>query len=185
MPYSRSVEELVDFPDRWVRPVAARMSPSHAAVADCPSGSTSWDIQVDLAHFDVSEVLSDWADWPLGQTTSFRFEFICLPISAAGDLSNRTFRFPVNPEPGYVDGSIYLIDEHHPADLTELAFGRLSGGTIEAWFGVDVDFGGPGGAGFRNRRFQFTVPVGLPDSLLPSRSPAGSRRGDIASRSAR
>jgi hypothetical protein len=158
------VVEPVPFPDRWVRPLAARMSPSYVLVADCPSGSTSWDIHVDLAHFDVSEELADWGDWPLDDTTSFRFDFIYLPIRQALDLANRTFRFPVNPAPGYVDGSIYLIDAHNVADLTELSFGRLRDGAVEARFHVAVDLETEQ-TGFRNRRFEFSALIELPKQL--------------------
>jgi hypothetical protein len=141
------------------------MFSSHLLVADCPAGSTSWDMEVDLAPFDVSEVLKDWADWPLDRGTSFRFDFICLPIENAVDLENRTFEFPINPAPGYVDGSIYLIDAHNVADLTTLAFGSLMDSAIDASFVVAVNFEAEG-TGFRNRRFAFDARVDLPAQLL-------------------
>jgi hypothetical protein len=141
------------------------MTPSYAPVADCPAGSTSWDIHVDIAPFDVSEVLTDWADWPLDRGTDFRFDFICLPIQSASDLVYRTFEFPISPTPGYVDGSIYLIDAHNFADLTTLAFGSIKDGAIDAWFSVAVDFEGED-TGFKNRRFEFHARVELPPQLL-------------------
>jgi hypothetical protein len=54
--------------------------------------------------------------------TSLRLDGINLPSLAPQDLAGKRFEFPVNPHPGYVDGSIYIADAHHPVDVTVMAF---------------------------------------------------------------
>ncbi|MFZ4927998.1 hypothetical protein [Chryseobacterium sp. Mn2064] len=71
--------------------------------------------------------------------TSVRLDFIHLaepPISYVG----KTVEFPVNPEEGYVDGSIYLRSCHNPADLTRLKFLQLDNETLTVEISLTFDF---------------------------------------------
>lgn len=45
-------------------------------------------------------------------------------------VQGQSFFFPVNPVPGYIDGSIYICGRHHPVDVTKLAFGHMVDGGI-------------------------------------------------------
>jgi hypothetical protein len=65
--------------------------------------------------------------------TAVVLEPIILP-STIEAIEKRQFRFPVNPEAGYIDGSIYLQNAHHPVDVPSITFGNLSPDqkTIEA-----------------------------------------------------
>ncbi len=56
------------------------------------------------------------------------------------ELAHRAFTFPVNPEEGYIDGSIYLRHVHTPADVTRIAFGSYDGGTLEATLTMRIGF---------------------------------------------
>ncbi|TOB14884.1 hypothetical protein CGK11_24915, partial [Vibrio parahaemolyticus] len=40
------------------------------------------------------------------------------------ELAGRTFTFPVNPDDGYIDGSVYFFAAHSPVDITEIKFGE-------------------------------------------------------------
>lgn len=55
--------------------------------------------------------------------TCIRLDTIALDLDDPRAQARRTHRFPINPEPGYIDGSIYLLHRHVPLDVTELAFG--------------------------------------------------------------
>lgn len=64
-------------------------------------------------------------------STSASLQFIRIPVD--GDwrkIAGQTYDFPVNPEDGYIDGSVYLDHAHNPADATQLAFGELKAGQI-------------------------------------------------------
>jgi len=74
------------------------------------------------------------------QTTEVRLDFISLPVSDWRDLGGREFAFPVNPEPGYIDGSLYLGNVHNPADTTLIRFGRFNESTLPARLEIRVDF---------------------------------------------
>ncbi|WP_420454293.1 hypothetical protein [Rubrivirga sp.] len=47
-------------------------------------------------------------------------------------LANQTLTLPTNPEPGYADGSVYIVHAHVPFDTTRIAFGALARDVIEA-----------------------------------------------------
>ncbi len=47
-------------------------------------------------------------------------------------LEGAEFIFPVNPECGYLDVSIYLCDAHNPIDITRITFGKIVDGKIKA-----------------------------------------------------
>ena len=46
------------------------------------------------------------------------------------ELTGRTFTFPVNPNDGYIDGSVYFFGVHSPVDITEIKFGELANGKL-------------------------------------------------------
>ena len=66
------------------------------------------------------------------EETGFRLDFIRMEIKSLRDLENKTYEFPVNPEEGYIDGSMYLFNAHNPVDVTRRAFGKISHGAITA-----------------------------------------------------
>jgi hypothetical protein len=55
--------------------------------------------------------------------TSIRLDGIDLPSNMLRDLVGKIFAFPVNPNDGYIDGSIY-IQEHHSVNVTSLSFSK-------------------------------------------------------------
>jgi hypothetical protein len=149
------------FPDEWIRPLGGRISRAPAGSATCRAGLTSWDIEVDLAPFDISVLLPDSDEETRDRGTSFRFDGVCLPDSSLRPLIGRRFTFPVNPVPGYVDGSIYLMDVHHPADLIELALGESPDPrSVSLGLVVDVRFEYEG-SGFLDRRVELRATVEL------------------------
>ncbi len=80
-----------------------------------------------------------------------RLDRVPLPTSEPGELSGKTFGFPVNPEAGYIDGSVYFLSRHNPVDVTRIVFSDYEGDgitiTIEAAFLPEFE-----GIGYRNFR---------------------------------
>lgn len=70
----------------------------------------------------------------LGQAenTCIKLDFIKIKFYSFLDLENTSFHFPVNPDDGYIDGSIYLDDQHIPVDVTKINFGVFNGDKIQA-----------------------------------------------------
>lgn len=58
-------------------------------------------------------------------------------------LSNyigKTVFFPINPEDGYIDGSVYLRNVHNPVDVPEIKFLKLENDFIELEVTMKFDF---------------------------------------------
>ena len=72
--------------------------------------------------------------------TSIVLGFIDLKISELKEIENKTFHFPINPEKGYIDGSIYLFDVHNPFDVKQITFAKFKDNMIEATFLFNIDF---------------------------------------------
>ena len=72
--------------------------------------------------------------------TSIVLGFIDLKISELKEIENKTFHFPINPEKGYIDGSIYLFDVHNPFDVKQITFGKFKDNLIETTFLFNIDF---------------------------------------------
>ncbi|MBX9677767.1 MAG: hypothetical protein K2X38_03305 [Gemmataceae bacterium] len=74
------------------------------------------------------------------QVTSVRLDFIDFGVFDWKELPNREFRFPKNPEDGYIDGSMYLGGTHNPADCTRIRFGNLEQKTLPTSLDIEFDF---------------------------------------------
>ncbi|WP_345870356.1 hypothetical protein [Shewanella algae] len=61
--------------------------------------------------------------------TVISIDGINLPTKLS-ELAGRTFTFPVNPEDGYIDGSVYFFAAHSPVDITEIKFGESKNGKL-------------------------------------------------------
>ncbi len=72
--------------------------------------------------------------------TTIHIDFIKLDIYSLKELENRTFEFPINPENGFIDSSIYLFDVHNPVDVYKIEFGVIKNKSIEAIINFDIDF---------------------------------------------
>lgn len=57
-----------------------------------------------------------------GIDTQIRLDCIEIPSLMLADLVGKSFTFPINPEDGYIDGSIYIDSAHHPVDVTHISF---------------------------------------------------------------
>ena len=82
-------------------------------------------LEISIKPFELS--LDDYNECV---DTSIRLDGIKVPREPRS-LEGREFNFPVNPEDGYIDGSIYFFAAHNPVDVTKLKFGNIVNGRLE------------------------------------------------------
>jgi hypothetical protein len=71
--------------------------------------------------------------------TSIHLTQVALP----NDLLNcigKTVIFPINPNEGYIDGSIYLAERHNPVDVSEMKFINFEKNKLIAEISMFFDF---------------------------------------------
>lgn len=105
----------------------------------------TWAITVPLAPFSAADrfdpaTFRPGTDGPEIIRTAIRGEFIDLPGNDLAALTNRTFDFPINPHPGYIDASIYLGGGHNPVDITRMEFGSAYSLSINVVLHAVFDF---------------------------------------------
>jgi hypothetical protein len=132
-----------EFPDTWLVPWPGTIRPSRLK---------GYEIEIPIAPFELPE---GWVE------TSIRLDFVELP--ELGDIEARTFPFPTSPEPGYIDGSIYLRETHNPVDITEVEFGSWQEDEIEATLRMRILFEFEG-TGFRDRDAVLTTTLRRSDA---------------------
>lgn len=94
--------------------------------------------------------------------TCIRLDGIALPLDEPRSHAGRSHRFPVNPEPGYIDGSIYLLHRHVPLDVTELSFGTPGESTLSARLAGTLAFSAAGIAAWRDTPLELAFALELP-----------------------
>jgi hypothetical protein len=63
--------------------------------------------------------------------TAIRLDRIDLPETDLSELAYRSVRFPISPQEGYIDGSIYVRYMHNPVDVAEITFGEFYGDSLD------------------------------------------------------
>ncbi|UGT58005.1 hypothetical protein [Nocardia asteroides] len=109
------------------------------------TAAETWSITVPLATFSATDEYDPrtfrlGSDGPVTIDTELRLDFVELPGPGLKDLCKQVFDFPVNPEAGYIDASIYLGGGHCPIDVTRIEFGTVSGNRITATLHTHFDF---------------------------------------------
>lgn len=95
-------------------------------------------IEIPLKLIDMGKLYDDITD--NNYQTSFRLDWIKLNVSTLKELENKTFTFPINPQEGYIDGSIYLFEVHNIADVTNITFGEFKNQAIPTNITLRIDF---------------------------------------------
>lgn len=100
-------------------------------------------------------------------STSVELNFIRLPVANDWrEIAGQSYEFPVNPEEGYIDGSVYLDAAHNPADATRLAFGDIESGRISVKVQVTFDFTSEGPKELGAPTLEWTVSLNLNEQEL-------------------
>jgi len=103
-----------DFPIEKLRFTNAKLSGIDGSIS----------IEIGVAEFELSQ-----DEYTENVDTCIKLEGINLPQDVA-NLAGKSFSFPVNPEEGYIDGSIYFFAAHNPVDVTEIKFGEVLNGKL-------------------------------------------------------
>jgi hypothetical protein len=64
-------------------------------------------------------------------------------VKLSNDLSNyidKIIIFPINPNQGYIDGSVYLAERHNPVDVSEIKFISIEKNKLTAEISMSFDF---------------------------------------------
>ncbi|TDB85792.1 hypothetical protein [Actinomadura sp. 7K534] len=125
------------------------------ATLDHPVAGT-WHITIPLEPFSADDEYEPASFRPDNRgpeliKTEIALDHIHLQATELAGLSQRTFTFPVNPEDGYIDGSIYLVASHCPVDVTRIEFGQATSNHIPATLQAHFDFDAAGAIDIQNR----------------------------------
>lgn len=97
--------------------------------------------------------------------TGIRLDGIALDLADLRRHEHRGYRFPANPQDGYIDGSVYLCRRHVPVDVTELRFGAPTPQGLSARITGTIAFAAAGVAVWRD------APLALAFVLEPPPTP--------------
>jgi hypothetical protein len=112
----------IEFPTKLLKPQAGTAEWTEFGLA----------IEVPLARF----ALPNWK--PIETTVSLTC--ISLPLIELNQFAGRQFTFPQNPQLGYVDGSIYIGERHHPVDVSLICFGEVENNASMMTFTTTIAF---------------------------------------------
>jgi hypothetical protein len=101
-----------DFPVEKLKPLLGRLLAEPVGLS----------IEIPLAPFTIDGEVVE---------TSISLGGVSLPTPDVLKLSGQTFSFPVNPKPGYIDGSVYVQHAHLPVDVTSIRFGNADNDAVE------------------------------------------------------
>lgn len=91
-------------------------------------------------YFDITIPLEPFQFEGELQETSVRLNFIDFKLRDWHELEQNAFRFPRNPDSGYIDGSVYVCGVHAPADATQIQFGKFNGVVLPTVIDLEFDF---------------------------------------------
>ncbi|MGO4331874.1 hypothetical protein AB4Z48_20915 [Cupriavidus sp. 2TAF22] len=132
------------FPVVLLQPLVAHLSPS-------------------AIHAHGADLLVELAPFLLGGAqvrTALRLDGLSLPSRSLAELAGRRLRFPLNPEPGYIDGSLYVEGRHHAVDVSELRFGELDAQGLDVAIEGRIHF--DDGAGFDDTALSLAARIAAP-----------------------
>jgi hypothetical protein len=119
-----------------------------SSFVDCellgPPDGLSHEIEIRLKSFQLP-LIEESEDVETVET-SIRLDYITLiegRFPGFKALQGREFTFPINPEPGYIEGSVYMYGMHNDVDVTRIIFGKVSGNHISATIVADFDLRAP------------------------------------------
>lgn len=94
--------------------------------------------------------------------TALRYDQIDLDLYDLSALSGKAFEFPPNPEQGYIDGSIYLLNRHVLFLTRRLVFGKVGEETIPLRIEGLVEFSSSGLPNFEDATLVVDTALYLP-----------------------
>lgn len=90
-------------------------------------------------YFSISIPLAPFTFENEEVDTMVGLDFIRFPTTWRS-LAGNTYTFPINPTPGFVDGSLYLDNVHNPVDVSRIKFGRFTESSVDVDLDIQIDF---------------------------------------------
>ncbi len=90
-----------------------------------------YSIEVELDTFEIDNEVMD---------TSVILDFIDFKINDLQELESQTFNFPMHPDTGYIDASVYILWTHHPVSVSKIAFGKIENGYIAVSIDYNIEY---------------------------------------------
>jgi len=111
-------------------------------------------IEINLKPFEL--IIDDYSE---DIETSIRLDGINIP-SNPNLLEEKEFNFPINPNEGYIDGSVYFFAAHNPVDVTKIIFGKIKENRLPVtmYTNWELEFEG---TGFKNFSFEIKTDIKL------------------------
>ena len=97
-----------------------------------------FSIEIELKAIDMSDLSEDEPD--KAYKTRISLDWIKLNVAQLEDLANKTFAFPINPEDGYIDASMYMFSAHNMIYTTSITFGTFKNQKIPFKATLQIDF---------------------------------------------
>ena len=72
--------------------------------------------------------------------TSLILDSIIFEINDLKELENKSFDFPMYPETGYIDASVYILWTHHPVSVSKITFGKIDNGYIAVSIDYNIEY---------------------------------------------
>ena len=119
-----------------------------------PHPMDGYFMRVSLAPFELEGALIE---------TSARLDGVHLPTNDLNELADHSLNFQINPDAGYIDGSIYMDGAHHPVDVRQIIFGKMDADRIEARFVTEIDFAFEGLGDYAKTPWTFSVMLAWTD----------------------
>jgi hypothetical protein len=123
-------------------------------------------IEIPLQAIDMSKIAEDITN--KNYQTSFQLNWIKLDVRSLQELENKTFTFPINPDEGYIDGSIYLFDVHNIIDATSISFGKFNNQKIPIKTVLRIDFELEGTGYTTTKYLDFETELNLGEISIPT-----------------
>jgi hypothetical protein len=125
-----------------------------------------FNIEIPLQPIDLTEITEDLIDRNFKTIISLgNIKFV---IKSLKSLENKTFNFPINPEIGFIDGSVYLFDVHNIVDVKSITFGEFENQKIpfKTTLRIDLELEG---TGFASTKYvDFETELSLGELSIPS-----------------
>lgn len=86
---------------------------------------------------------------------------IAFQVTAPEAVYGRAFAFPINPNDGYIDGSVYYAGVHNPVDCDQITFLSAIGSSVSLKIHCVIDFAfeGPQELGKQEETFMVELPI--------------------------
>jgi hypothetical protein len=158
---------MKEFPVKILKPLAGTLNAMifKNSFINLPK-TLFFKIEIPLQAIDMSKIAEDITN--KNYQTSFQLDWIKLDVRSLQELENKTFTFPINPETGYIDSSIYLFDVHNIVDTTSITFGKYNNQKIPFKTTLRIDFEMEGTGYATTKYLDFETELNLGELSIPT-----------------